>query len=287
MAAQGEALRDRIRLRSDRLSPAQRRLAEYVLAHAHRVAFMTAAELGHAVGVSESTVVRFATALGYDGYPDLQRELQEAVWSQLSTRERLELARSAPPAGSVLDQVLREDVENLRTTLRETSREAFQQAVDALHDARHVYLAGFRSAATVAHYLAFYLSFIRKDVYRLHEAGEVFEQLVTLSPDDLVVAISFPRYSRLTVDVAEFARERGARTLAITDSVLAPIARLADVVLVARSQLTSYVDSLAAPLSLAAALLTALALKDRQRTQQALAELERIWSKYHVYTVDA
>lgn len=286
MGAKGDALRERIRMRADRLSPAQRRLAEFILAQPHRVAFMTAAELGQAVGVSESTVVRFATALGYDGYPDMQRELQEAVWSQLSTRDRLELARAAPAGTTVLDQVLREDLDNLRATLRETSREAFQRAVDALHDARHVYLAGFRSAATVAHYLAFYLSFLRKDVYRLHEAGEVFEQLVTLSPDDLVVAISFPRYARLALDVAEFARERGARTLAITDSVLAPIARLADIVLVARSQLTSYVDSLAAPLSLAAALLTALALKDRQRTQQHLAELERIWSKYHVYTVE-
>lgn len=284
--ARGELLRDRIRLRADRLSPAQRRLAEYILQNAHRVAFMTAAELGEAVGVSESTVVRFATALGYSGYPEMQRELQEAIWSQLTARDRMELARTSP-SSSVVEQVLREDIENLRATLREVSREAFAQAVEALHTARHVYLAGFRGAATIAHYLAFYLSFIRKDVYRLQEAGAVFEQLVTLNSEDLVVLISFPRYSRLTVDIAEFARERGARTLALTDSVLSPIARLADITLVARTQLTSYVDSLAAPLSLASALLTALALKDRERTQQVLAELERIWAKYHIYTVES
>jgi hypothetical protein len=172
--------------------------------------------------VSESTVVRFASALGYGGYPEMQRDLQEVVWAQLTARERLELTRPVDGAGTQLDQVLRTDIENLRGTLREVSREAFERAVEALHAARSVYIAGFRSAAAIAQYLAFYLVFLRERVYRLTDAGATFEQLVNLGPEDLVVAISFPRYSRLTVDIVQHARERGALTLALTDSVLAP-----------------------------------------------------------------
>ncbi|HEY8450241.1 MAG TPA: MurR/RpiR family transcriptional regulator [Bacillota bacterium] len=283
----GIGLQERIRSRFDALSASQRRIAEYMLANLHRVAFMTAASVAQAVGVSESTVVRFATALGYRGYPDLQRALQDDIRAQLTAAERLELAKGArQEPRSIFERVLRSDVENIRKTLQDLSTEAFHAAIEAIDRARQVFCVGLRSATAVSFYLGFYLSFLRTNVHTLHGVGTVFEQLVSLGEDDAVIAISFPRYSRLTYDITSLARARGATTIAITDNVLSPIARQADITLIAHTPMISFADSLVAPLSVANALITALALKNRERTQASLDELERIWNQYDIYLMD-
>ena len=276
-----------MRARYDKLSPAQRRIAEFILGNLHRAAFMTAARVGEAVGVSESTVVRFAMALGYSGYPALQRALQESVRAQLTAAERLELTEGADDTpASILKRVLRTDMENIRATLNDLSPEAFERALTALDEAERVFVVGLRSATAVSFYLSFYLSFLRPNVDALHGVGAVFEQLVGLGKQDAVLAISFPRYSRLTYDIFKLARSRQATTIAITDSVVSPIARLADITLVAHTPMISFADSLVAPLSVANALITAMALRHRHRTQASLRELERIWEQYSIYLLD-
>lgn len=280
-------MRERVHARYEQLSGAQRRIAEFILAHSNRAAFMTAARVGQAVGVSESTVVRFATALGYPGYRSLQRALQEGVRAQLTAAERLELSNSAEddPA-AVLERVLRSDIDNIRATLHDLQPETFRRALAVVEEAERVFVLGQRSAAAVSYYLSFYLAFLRPHVIPLDDASTIFERLVDLSRRDAVVAVSFPRYSRLTYDVFKLARTRGAATLAITDSVVSPMARIADVALTAHTPMVSFADSLVAPLSVANALITALALRRKGKAQRSLEALEQIWEQYSIYLLD-
>jgi len=279
--------RERVHARYDDLSGAQRRIAEFILANSNRAAFMTAARIGRVVGVSESTVVRFATALGYPGYRSLQRALQEGVRAQLTAAERLELAEDAEddPA-AVLERVLRADIDNIRATLHDLQPETFRRALTVIEQADRVFVVGQRSAAAVSHYLTFYLMFLRPRVIPLGDASTIFERLVDLGPRDALVAVSFPRYSRLTYDVFKLARSRRAATVAITDSVVSPMARIADVTLAAHTTLVSFADSLVAPLSLTNALITALALRRREEAQQSLKALEQIWDQYSIYLLE-
>ncbi|MFO7245288.1 MAG: MurR/RpiR family transcriptional regulator [Thermaerobacter sp.] len=273
--------------RYEQLSGAHRRIAEYILANANRAAFMTAARVGRAVGVSESTVVRFAAALGYPGYRHLQRALQEGVRAQLTAAERLELTEADEDAPEgVLERVLRTDMDNIRATLQDLQPEAFRRALDIIERATRVFVVGQRSAAAVSYYLSFYLSYLRPHVIPLDDASIMFERLVDLGGSDAVVAVSFPRYSRLTYDVLKLARDRGAARVAITDSVVSPMARIADVSLTAHTPMVSFADSLVAPLSVANALITALALRRRTETQRTLEILERIWEQNSIYLLD-
>ena len=268
-----------------KFSKGQKQIARYIVEHYDKAAFMTAAKLGQAVGVSESTVVRFASELGYDGYPQLQRSLQELIRNRLTTVQRMELTGEQLGDGDLLDRVLTMDVEKIRRTLEEISRHEFSAAVDALLSARTIYIMGIRSSSSLASFLAFYFNHVFDNVRLISSAStsDVFEQLLNVGKDDVFFGISFPRYSKRTLTAMKFAKERQATAIAMTDSSLSPIAELADIHLYARSEMASFVDSLVAPLSLINALIVAVGIKRRDETSRAYAELERIWDKYEVY----
>ncbi len=268
-----------------KLSKGQKQIARYIVEHYDKAAFMTAAKLGQAVGVSESTVVRFASELGYDGYPQLQRSLQELIRNRLTTVQRMELTGEQLGDGDLLDRVLTMDIEKIRRTLEEVSRHEFSVAVDTLLSARTIYIMGIRSSSSLASFLAFYFNHVFDNVRLITSAStsDVFEQLLNVGKNDVFFGISFPRYSKRTLTAMKFAKEREATAIAMTDSSLSPIAELADIHLYARSEMASFVDSLVAPLSLINALIVAVGIKRRDETSRAYAELERIWDKYEIY----
>lgn len=278
-------LSERIQARAGTLSDGQRAVADFILHDYESAAFLTAAKVGAAVGVSESTVVRFAMVLGYSGYPEMQSALQDMVRNRLTTVDRL--LGSAGDMGTdeaVLHNVLLQDCENIRNTLHATDPAAFTEAVELILGARRVYVMGMRSASSLAMFMAFCLNWpLGNTQAMLYGVEDWLEQLANLGAEDLLIAISFPRYTRKTIDAAEFAHTRGARVLAITDSVMSPLARYATTVLTARSSIESFVDSFVAPLSLINALLTAVAQRAQVRTVTALERLEFEWRKYRVF----
>ncbi len=269
-----------------RLSKSQKRIAEYLLAHCDKSASMTAAKLSERVGVSESTVVRFAVALGYDGYPDMQRAMQEMNRARLTSVQRIELAGGLRQE-DVLQTVLRADMNNIRQTIEETDMRSFDRAVDALLSAEHVYVVGLRSAAPLAQFLGYYLGFALDGVVLVQPGvSEVIEQMTRISPRDVLIGISFPRYSRRTIDAMAYARERDATIIALTDTTASPAARDAGICLTARSDMAAFVDSLVAPLSLINALIVAVGLRRRAILSDHLEQLERIWDASHVYSAE-
>ena len=268
-----------------KFSKGQKLIAQYITEHYDKAAFMTAARLGQAVGVSESTVVRFATELGYDGYPRLQRALQELIRNRLTTVQRMELTGDQLGSGDIIDRVLTTDIEKIRRTLDEVSRTEFLAAVDKLLSANTIFILGIRSSASLASFIAFYFNHIFDDVRLVTSAStsDVFEQLLKLNENDIFIGISFPRYSKRTLMAMNFAKERGASTIAITDSNASPVSEIADIRLFAKSEMASFVDSLVAPLSLINALIVAVGTRRREQTSKAYEELERIWERYEVY----
>ncbi len=278
-------LAERVRQRASGFSEGQKAVADYILRDYERAAFLTAARLGQRVGVSESTVVRFAMALGYAGYPEMQQILQDMVRNKLTTVDRLlGSVDGLAEHESVLAKVMQQDIDNIRHTLQETVPEAFEEAVGLILDARRIYVTGLRSASSLAMFFSFCLNWALGNVHTLISGVEDWlEQMGQLGENDLLIAISFPRYTRKTVEIVEHARGRGARILAITDSVMSPLARHATVVLPARSSIDSYVDSFTAPLSLINALLTAVAQRQKERTVASLDRLESVWRKYRVF----
>ncbi len=269
-----------------KLSKGQKQIARYIVEHYDKAAFMTAAKLGQAVGVSESTVVRFAAELGYEGYPQLQRSLQELIRNRLTTVQRMEMTGDQLGDGDLLDRVLNMDIDKIRRTIEEVSRTEFSAAIDALLSAKTIYILGIRSSSSLASFLAFYFNHVFDNVRLVTSAStsDVFEQLLNLGKGDVFFGMSFPRYSNRTLAAMKFAKERQATTIALTDSSLSPIAELADIHLYARSEMASFVDSLVAPLSLINALIVAVGIKRHDETSRAYAELERIWERYEVYT---
>lgn len=273
----------RIKERLTALSGGHRLVAEYILNNSERAAFMTAAALGGVTKVSESTVVRCAGALGYSGYPEMQRALQEVIKRRLTTVDRLWGSAAAGEQG-VMYNVMSTDMENIRLTLRDLDETAFERAVEAILDARRIAVVGVRSAAALAFFLGFNLSWILNNVHVVGAGPlDMWEQLASLGPGDLVIAISFPRYTRPAVRALELAAQRGCKTVAITDTVMSPLARRADITLTARGNIASFVDSFVAPLSVVNALLTAVSIKDKDRTGRALAALEEVWEREGVY----
>lgn len=266
-------------------SKGQRLIADYILNHYEKAAYMTASRLGHTVGVSESTVVRFAFELGYDGYPHMQRQLQEMIKHKLTAVQRIEVADEQIGSGEVLDKVLNLDIEKIRQTLEDTDREAFNGAVNAIVGARTVYVQGARSAATLARFIAFYFQLIFPDVRLIHTTSstETFEQILRVNEQDAMIGISFPRYSTRTVSALQYAKSQGAKVIAITDSADSPLAQVSDYFLQASSDMASFVDSLVAPLSLINALIVAVGLKKSEELKQTFSRLERIWEDYDVY----
>ncbi|NLB37797.1 MAG: MurR/RpiR family transcriptional regulator [Clostridiales bacterium] len=273
----------RLNLSSGRLSKGHRKIAQFIEEQYDKAAFMTAARLGRLVSVSESTVVRFANALGYEGYPQMQKALQEIVHHRLTSSQRLAMSASVD-ASDLPDVVLRTDLNNIRATIDEIDREAFAAVVDAIASARTIYVLGLRSAAPLAQFLSHYLQFIFDDV-RLFNGmgGDVFEAIARISPRDALVAISFPRYSSRTLESMGFARSRGGKVIGITDGPLSPLHEVSDLCLDARTDMVSFVDSLAAPLSLINALLVALGVRNAEKLTHNLRNMEQIWDTYRIY----
>ena len=266
-------------------SKGQKQIARFILEHYDKAEFMTASRLGVTVGVSESTVVRFATELGYDGYPHLQRALQEMIRNKLTSVQRMEVAGDRMGGRDVLQTVLHADTDMIRVTLDEIDRDAFQGAVDALMGAKRIYILGVRSSSALASFLGFYFNLLFENVTLVHtnSVSEIFEQVLRIGPGDVLFGISFPRYSKRTLSAMKYARDRGARVIALTDSQLSPLARVADHVLLARSDMASFVDSLVAPLSVINALIVAVGMSRRDEIEQTFNKLERIWEEYDVY----
>jgi len=266
-------------------SKGQRKIANFILESYDKAAFMTASRLGKRVGVSESTVVRFAFELGYDGYPDMQRSLQKMIRNRLTTIQRIEVTKDRLEDQDLLSVVLQSDIDKIRVTLEELDRESFEQVVDAIVSARKIYIIGVRSSASIASFLYFYFNLIFENVALVsaHTASEMFESLFRVGEGDVVVGISFPRYSSRTVRAMSFARDRGATTVAITDSESSPLASISRHTLTARSDMASFVDSLVAPLSLVNALLVAVSQRKNEDLANTFNSLEDIWDEYGVY----
>lgn len=261
-------------------------IANYILAYYDKAAFMTAQKLGKTVGVSESTVVRFASMLGYDGYPALQKALQEMMRSRLTAVQRIEVTSGQMSEQDVLERVLGLDIERIRRTLEETSKQDFHSAVEQIIASNTIYIVGTRSSASIAAFLGYYLSLIfpRVKLVPSTTTSELFERIMHIDEKDLMIGISFPRYSKQTVKALDFAKHNGAKVVAITDTASSPIARYADSLLLARSDMASFVDSLVAPLSLVNALIVAVSIKNRDKVSQTFERLEQVWDEYDVYT---
>ena len=284
--SQSDDLLTRIRDSMQTLSKSQRAIGRFILEHYDKAAYMTASRLGAYVNVSESTVVRFAIELGYDGYPELQSVLRELIRTRLTAVQRIEITNDRIGDSDVLEKVIGSDIEKLRTTIESIDRDAFQRAVNMIIGARTLYVAGVRTTASLASFLGFNLNMIFEDVRILHTSGgsEMFEQMLHIREDDVLIAISFPRYSRRIIDAVHYARTQGAKIIALTDSVISPIAQYADSLLTAKSDMASFVDSLVAPLSVINALLVALAKQRKPQVEGTFERLEQIWDETGVYS---
>lgn len=271
--------------RMPEFSKGQRNLARYILESYDKAAFMTAARLGKAVGVSESTVVRFATELGYDGYPDMQKAMQEMVVNRLTSVQRIEVANDRIGDQDVVSTVLQADIDRLRKSQDMVDREEFRAAVDALLKAKRIYILGVRSASPLANFLGYYLNYMFRNVHIVTASGssEMFERIVGVEAQDVVIAYSFPRYSTTTAKGAQYCRSTGATVIGLTDSRLSPLGQNCDYVLLSKSDMVSLVDSLVAPLSLTNALIVALAAKRETELAATFDALEHIWEEYNVY----
>ena len=278
-----QELIQRLNQSGKKLSKSHRRIAECIVTHYDKAAFMTASRLGEYVGVSESTVVRFASTLGYDGYPQLQKALQELIRHRLTASQRFEMTSDMDQA-QVLGKVLKADMQNIRTTIDELDTAVFENVVEQLLRAKSIYVLGLRASAPLAQFMAHYLGFIFSNVQLVTSGvSDVFEQLARIGEDDVLIGISFPRYSNRTIEAMAFAKTHGAELVAITDGPLSPLHAEADLCLTAKSDMASFVDSLVAPLSLINALIVALGQRRRQQVANYFDEMERIWDEYHVY----
>lgn len=266
-------------------SKGQRLLANYITEYYDKAAFMTASRLGKTVNVSESTVVRFAVELGYDGYPSMQKAMQEMVLNRLTSVQRIEVANDRIGNQDVVSMVLQSDADKLRQTAEMVNREDFRSAVQAIRNAKRIYILGARSVAPLASFLGYYLNFMFDNVRIITASGasEVFERLVGLTSEDVVIAFSFPRYSAATVKGAQYSRATGATVIGVTDSQLSPLGQHCDKVIVAKSDMVSLVDSIVAPLSVINALIVALAAGQEQTLKRTFDALEQVWEEYNVY----
>lgn len=283
-----ERLLSKINVQYQNFSKGQKKLAAYIKENYDKAAFLTAAKLGETVGVSESTVVRFATHLGYKGYPEFQRELEELVRNKLNSIQRMEVTYGKVPQSEILDTVLHSDIEKIKMTLEAVDHEAFNLAVETILNAENIYVVGIRSCAPLAEFLAFYLNLIFDGVRLLNtnSASELFEQMIRIGERDVIIGISFPRYSMRTLKALEFANNRNAKVITLTDSIHSPMNLYSSCNLIARSDMPSIVDSLVAPLSVINALVVALSMRKQKTVVATLEALEKIWDEYQVYNND-
>ena len=274
-----------IRKKYSGFSKGQKLIADYLINHYDRAAFLTAAKLGEEVGVSESTVVRFAAELGFKGYPKMQKVLQELIKSKLTSVQRIEVTSNRINEDDILKSVLQSDMDKIKITLEEIDKETFNSVVQKLLAARKIYVLGVRSSASLASFLGFYFNLIFDNIRLVHttSVSEMFEQIINAEEGDVVIGISFPRYSKRTIKAMQFVKSQGATVVAITDSIESPISTYADYCLIARSDMNSFVDSLVAPLSVINALIVAVGMSKKDSLFKTFDKLEKIWDEYQVY----
>lgn len=267
------------------MSKSQKNIATYITEHYDLAAYMTAAKLGQAVNVSESTVVRFANEIGFGGYPEMQRALQLMMRSKLTSVQRIEVTAARINGNDIISDIMGRDIELIRATTEEASREEFNAAVDMICQARRIYIVATRSASPLASFVGYYLALVFGNVFVIDPSKEsdVFEQMIHMNTEDVVIGISFPRYSKRVVTAMRFAADKGAGVIAMTDNMNSPIAQYASRVLLAHSDMASIVDSLVAPMSLGNALVVATALRRKNELCESLKEIESIWEEYEVY----
>lgn len=278
----------RINGKFNKMSKSHKKLATFVIDHYEQAAFMTAAKLGKTVGVSEATVVRFAYALEYEGYPEFQEALAEWVRNKLNGVQNIGAKYGRSSQSEILNSVLRADIEKIEDTVEHVDIHAFEAAVDIILSAKHIYIIGLRSCKPLAEFLHFYLNMIRGDVYLLNSTStsETFEQMLRINEKDAVIGISFPRYSMRTLKAMEMANDKNAKVITITDTIHSPMCLYSSCNLLAKSDMVSIVDSLVAPLSLINALVVALCLKRPEDVKKSLESLEYAWDNYQVYLKD-
>ena len=266
-------------------SKGQRLIAKYIIEHYDKAAFLTASKLGATVGVSESTVVRFATELGYGGYPQLQKALQEMIRNKLTAVQRMEVTSDRMGDQDILRSVLSSDIDKIRMTLDEIDRSSFEAAVEAILHAQNIYILGVRSSASLSGFLGFYFNLMFDNVKLIHtnSVSEIFEQILRVGDGDVVLGVSFPRYSKRTLKALEYSKKSGATVIALTDSRLSPLSQTADYTLLAKSDMASFVDSLVAPLSVVNALIVAIGMRKQKEISETFTHLESIWDEYEVY----
>lgn len=266
-------------------SKGQRQIAKYIIENYDKAAFMTAGKLGCTVGVSESTVVRFAAELGYDGYPGMRKALQEMIRNRLTSVQRIEVAKELIDDSNVLKAVLLADMDKLEKTVEDIDQKSFDSAVDAILCADNIYILGMRSSAALASFMGFYLNLLRDKVHLLHDTAvsEVYEQILRIGPNDVLIAMSYPRYSSRTVKVMRFAKGEGATVIGLTDSETSPLTGISDITLFARSDMVSFLDSLVAPLSLINALIVSIGIHKKDNLSKTFRRLETVWSENEVY----
>lgn len=287
MSGKNELL-DRIDKKYDKMSKSQKKLADFVRTSYEKAVFMTASKLGEVVGVSESTTVRFAVQLGYAGYPELQKALEELVSNRLNSIQRMEMTYGRISQSEILMSVLQSDIEKIKLTMEHIDQNAFEDAVDTILAGRRIYIVGIRSCAPLAKFLGFYLNLICDEVINVDtsSSSEIFEQLIRIGEEDVIIGISFPRYSMRTLKALEFANNRKAKIITLTDSVHSPMNLYSSCNLIARSDMASIVDSLVAPLSVINALVVTLCMKKQKDVITTLETLEEIWDEYQVYSRD-
>lgn len=269
----------------DTLSKGQKQIADYIYKNYDKAAFMTASRLGDEVGISESTVVRFASELGYEGYPGFQKVLREMIKSKLTSIQRIEVSNDRIKKENILKSMLLQDIDVIKATLEDIDEKNFNEVVDSILEAKKIYIIGVRSSAHLASFLGYYLNLIFDNVVLIYTTamGEFFEQIIKASENDIVIGISFPRYSRRTVKAIQYAKVQGAKSVAITDSIESPLSKYSDYSLIARSGIASFVDSLVAPLSVINALIVAIGAKRKEKICETFEKLEKIWDEYQVY----
>jgi DNA-binding MurR/RpiR family transcriptional regulator len=275
----------RIKEKMPKMSKGHKLIANYIINHFEKAAFMIAARLGEEVGVSESTVVRFAVEMGYEGYPKLQKGLQELIKNKLTAVQRIEISSKKIDESNLLKSVLQSDMEKIKQTMESIDQKSFDSIVESILNAKRIYILGVRSSAALAGFLGFYFNLIFDNIRLVHttSVSEMFEQIFRATEGDVVIGISFPRYSKRTSKAMQYVKSQGATVVAITDSKESPLAEHADYCIIARSDMASFVDSLVAPLSVINALIVAIGAKKKEEISSNFEKLEKIWDEYQVY----
>jgi len=267
------------------MSKSHKKIADFICEHYDKAAFMTAAKLGERVGVSESTVVRFASLMGFEGYPEFQHVLREIIKNKLTAVQRMEITSSKFAEKDILKTVISSDIEKLRQTMDGVSVSDFTDAVNTISNSKRIYILGARTCFSIANFLGFYLSLLSYDAKLIttNSASETFEQIFDAGKEDCIIAISYPRYSRRTLNAVRYAHDKGSKVIAITDSELSPIYPYADHKIIATSDMSNFVDSLVAPLSIINAIIVALVMRNEEEIAKKFTTLENIWDEYQVY----